>query len=174
MALKTDKDGNYILKNEKDVVRALKLMENLAIEIAEIEEKHGIRDMQTQAVELKKAATTYCVDNDVTEIELGNGRYGKLIEQGHNRRWILSRADLSGDDQLPKGFKSLKQILKKKFPDVGKRKAILSRITTRTVNPQGIQELITEGVLREKDVAPAYIEDAKAPYLRIYGEADEE
>lgn len=168
MALKRTKNGEYVLSSQKQVISALTLMADLADEITELEEEHGIREMKQDAVELKKAADRYMIENGISEIDLKDGRMAKVVESAHDRHWVLLDDELE-DDPIP-GAKSLRSILKKKFKgDKEAFKNIMARVSKRIADPDGIQEAIADGTLNENEIEAAFVEKEKKPYVRVYG-----
>lgn len=177
MALKRDKAGRYIVKTVKDATEALMLMQTLKKEIEELEEEHGIGDMRTDAVEAKKAAEAFMVDKQMDVINLPDGSYGRLRQDGYNRRWILE------DDELPSGSKAkslrklIKRSLKKRYKGKDRQqkeafKEIWSRVTKRVADTEGIDEVIAEGLLEETEISDAFVEDKKKPFLMVYENTD--
>jgi hypothetical protein len=169
--LKPGIDGRYFLKSEAQVKQALKKMEDLAVEIAELESKHGIIDKRHDALQLKTAAQNFMLEKELDAIELDDGRYARIVRSYTDRHWVLTKDDLPENTAIPSGFKSLRQILSKKF---GAKSAIFKSVwmtaTKRVADPMGIQELVREGRVSEEELAPAYIERERAPFLRIFGE----
>jgi len=167
MALTRRDNGEYVLKSQKQLKSALALMQELAEDISTIEKEQGIDEMRQDATELKRAATRYAVENGIEKIQLEGDQYAVLVRAGHNRRWLLNDNEI--ERSMPKGTKSLRSILKKKFPSKPKFVQVWKRVTKRVPDPEGIQECIDEGLLTEKEIAAAFVEDEKAPFLRIYG-----
>jgi hypothetical protein len=166
MALTRTQNGQYVIKSKPQLKAALVLMQELKDEISEAMKEHGIDEMQQDAVELKKAAEGYMTTKDIDEIQLTNGSYAKLIRGGYDRHWVLN------DSEIPEnapGVKSLRSILKKKFGGntLGYKDA-MRRITKRIPDAERIEEAVSEGLLTEKEIAPAFVEKEKKPYLRIF------
>jgi len=168
VALNMLKSGQYTIKTKKQAVEALQMMETLKAEIAELEAKYGISEMQQDATELKKAVTRYCEVNDIDRIDFTTNdvpMHGTLVS-GFDKKWLLTDEDLRSAGQ-PKGAKSLRRILRKKISPA-EFKQVWARVTKRVVDPEGINELVDEGMLDESDVAPALVEKPRASYLRIF------
>ena len=163
-------NGAYRVSNEKEAIQAISQMQRLEEEIQKFEEKHGIAEMRRNATELKKAAQRFCVESGVDVLNLPDGSYGRVITQGHNRRWILRTEDVPDGAT---GAKSLRAILAKKL---GKGtedfKEAWKRATKMVADPDGIEELVNDGIVSPNEIAPAYVEETKAPYLRIFGSND--
>lgn len=160
------KSGQFVVKSKAQAKAALLLMEELKNDIATLKREHGIDELEQDAVELKKAAEGYMVAKEVDEIQLDNGNYAKLIRGGYDRHWVLN------DSEIPEnapGVKSLRSILKKKFgtSTAGYRDA-MRRITKRIPDAEKIEEAVSEGLLTEKEIAPAFVEKERKPYLRLY------
>lgn len=160
------KSGQFSLKSKADVKNALKLMLELKDDIATLRAEHGIDELEQDAVELKKAAEGYMVAKGIDEIQLDGESYAKVIRGGYDRHWILLDSEIT--EQMP-GVKSLRSILQKKFgkSTQGYRDA-MRKITKRIPDAEKIEEAVSEGLLTEKEIAPAFVEKEKKPYLRIY------
>ena len=172
MALTRTLNGEYVLKNKTQLKSALLLMQELADDIEALRLKHGIQELEQDATELKKAATRYMEENEIDEVALEGGQYGKLVRGAYDRRWILSDDELT-EAELADGARSLRRILKKKFknsPD--KFKQAYAFVSKRVADPEGIQEAVSEGLVTEKEIAPAFVEKEKRPYLRVFGERE--
>jgi len=165
VALTMRNNGQYTIKSKKQAVEALQMMETLKAEIAELEKQYGISEMQQDAVELKKAVTAYCATNGIDRIDFDD-KHGTLVT-GFDKKWILTDEDLTAAGQ-PQGAKSLRRILRRKFRNAEDFKRIYARVTKRVVDPEGLDELVAEGVLDDSDIAPALVEKPRTPYLRIF------
>lgn len=165
-------DGH--LKSKAEVKRALKRVGQLAAEIAEVEERHDLAGKRAEAVALKKAATDYMVENEIETLELDKtGKYARLIQSAHHRRWVLRTEDLDGAAPPP-GFRSLRRILLNKFGAGSPNfKTAWKTATKQVPDPEGIQLLVAENFVTEKELAPAYVEEEKAPYLRVFGKGED-
>ena len=106
MALKRNKNGQYVLTSKKQVISALTLMAELSDEIAALMQKHEIQEMQQDAVELKKAADRYMIDKGINALDLGDGRLAKVVHSAHDRHWVLLDEELA-EERIP-GAKSLR------------------------------------------------------------------
>jgi hypothetical protein len=168
VALKILTNGQYVVKTKAQAVEALQMMETIKEEVAAIRKRHGMDDLEQDAVELKKAVTRYCTSNGVDRLDFTHDKshyHGTLIA-GFDKKWVLTNEDLASAGQ-PQGAKPLRSILKRKF-QAEEFKRIWARATKRVVDPEGIDALVSEGVLSEHDVAPALVEKPRTPYLRIF------
>lgn len=157
MALKRNGAGQYIIGTKAEAVRALTMLQTLQAEIAEIEEREGLDEMKQDAVELKKAATAFCADNDIDVLEIKKiGKVAKLIRAVNQKKWIGTKADMT--DEMDSKVKPLRSLVDKET---------WMQITTRVPDPAKIDEAVAEGKLLAKKIAPAYVETYKAPYLGI-------
>ena len=173
MALQRTINGEYVLKNKSQLKNALTLMQELSDDIVALMEKHGIQELQQDAVELKKAATRYMEENEIDEVQLDNGQYGKLVRGAYDRRWIFSDDELS-EAEMAGGARSLRRILKKKFKkNTTAFNAAIRAVSKRVADPEKIQDAVSEGIITENEIAPAFVEKEKKPYLRVFGERDE-
>jgi hypothetical protein len=171
MAVKALKNGQYKISSKADAVKALKMMQERSDEAQELMRENGITELMQEAAELKKAATAYCVANGITKLDMDDS-YASLREDAYDRRWIARKIDL-GELENPRGAVPLYDILKDKFvrgrkKQPAKFKEIWNRVTKRVVDPDALQEVIDEGLLDEDEIAAAFVEKTKAPYLRIY------
>jgi hypothetical protein len=173
VALKSNKNGTYTVTAKEDAVKALKLMAERQEAAQALMKKHKITELMQEATELKKAATEFCVAKGIEKLDLGDS-YAGLREDGYDRRWIVDKGELV-QFQLAGAANviDLKTILKKKFAKKGvsvtaEFKEVWKRITKRVVDPDALQEAIDDGTLDEDEIAPAFVEKKKAPYLRIY------
>jgi len=169
VALARKANGEYVLKSRQELVRALRMMQGLKLEIAQWKKENGIDEMEQDAVELKKAAERYMTSKGLDEIQLEGTSYAKLIRAGYDRRWILLDKDMP-DEAHPSAM-SLRRILKRHF-STDEFKAVWARVSKRVADPEGIQEVVDEGLITENEIAPAFIEKERRPFLRIYGERE--
>lgn len=169
MALKRAKNGQYVIKDKDEALRALKMMESLAEEIEEIRQANDIPEMEMDCVELKKAVTAWARDHGVQKIEMPEGHYYGLREDVNQRMWFATKDDIPDEANFPTGWKpqSALSILKKKYPK--NYKELFKRITKRVIDPVKLDEAVGEGVIDLEDLRPAYHETYKSPYMRRYG-----
>jgi hypothetical protein len=140
-------------------------------EIDEIKKESGIDEMELDCVELKRAVTAFMVENSLDRLNFKKGFHGTLVRATYGATWIGERSQLT--DDAPGYAVPLKELLTKKFkrsPD--KAKKMWLRLTTRIPDPIKIEEAIAEGVITVQDVAPAWWEKDKSPYLRIFSSDD--
>jgi hypothetical protein len=166
MGVKANDNYTYTVKTKADAVKALRMMKERSEEAQELMSEHGITELMQEATELKKAATAFCVAKGITQLDLGDS-YASLREDAYDRRWIATSKDMSELDAKPSGAVPLMTILKRSFGKEG-WKPVWMRITKRVVDPDALQEAVDEGLLNEDEIAPAFVEKTKAPYLRIY------
>jgi hypothetical protein len=168
VALKRLGNGMFVVGNKKQAIEALVAMKNLQNEIEEFKKENGIDEMETDAVELKKAATAYFAQNNIDELDLPDGSYAKLISQGYDRRWLWTQEEASETE----GAVGLRKVVFRKFKNKVQRAEIMERLTKRVVIPSAVDELVEEGLLDEDEIAASFVEKRKAPYLRIFGSRD--
>jgi ribosomal 50S subunit-associated protein YjgA (DUF615 family) len=157
MALKRNKNGQFIISSQAEAKRALEMLERLQSEIAELEKEHGIDEMKIDSVELKKAATNYLAAKGAESLKFGTGRIAKLVRAVNQKKWIGTKDELTQSDygQEVKPLRSL----------VNKETWML--ITKRVPDPEKIDQMVVEGDLKLKDIEAAYVETYKAPYLYL-------
>jgi hypothetical protein len=170
VAVKANDNGTYSIQTKKDAEKALRMMVELQEEVSALNKEHGITELMRDAAELKKAATAFCVAKGITKLDVGD-QYALLRQDGYDRRWIGTREEareLGTAEATP-----LRVILKEIFHGRDdKFKEIWMRVTKRVVDPDALQEVVDEGVLDEDEIAPAFVEKQKAPYLRLYGKEE--
>lgn len=168
MPLKMLDNGQYVVTNAKQAKEALNAMRELQSSIEEIEKENDLPEMRQDAVEMKKAVQRWMEQADKDQLQC-DGYHATLVRANYDGRWIGSDEDLVDADS-PEGAIPLKRILKKK---IGRPayKEVWARITKRVVDPSALDDVVAEGILSADDVAPAYVEKTKAPYLRIYDES---
>jgi hypothetical protein len=157
VALKRNKNGQFIISSQAEAKRALEMMETLQEEITDLQKEHGIDEMMVDCVELKRAATAYLADKKTNQLKFGKGRIAKLVRSVNEKKWIGTKADLE-DATEANGAKPLRSLVSKE---------VWMQITTRVPDPKKIDEAVAEGVITSKKIAPAYVETFKAPYLSI-------
>lgn len=168
MALKMLDNGQYVVKNAKQAKEALGAMRELQASIEEIEKENDLPEMRQDATEMKKAVQRWMEETEADQLQC-DGYHATLIRGNYDGRWIGTDEDLV-DANSPDGAIPLRRILKKKFDKAG-AKEVWQRITKRVVDPDVLDEVVAEGILAADEVAPAYVEKTKAPYLRIFDES---
>lgn len=177
MALKRLANGQYVIGSKKEALSALTLFHTMQDEIDEIREKYGLREIEEDQIELKKAVTAWFISSGTEELEVPerDGMYGKLIEQGYDKRIIATDEELAEytDSDRPlvqEKVIPLRKVLVKKYGKGTKEfKEIWNRCTKRVADPTEIEKLIADGELTVKEVAKSYAEKKKTPYLRFFG-----
>jgi len=173
MALKPAANGEYNVRNLKEAKEALQLMRAIAEEVREIYEEHGITQLQDDSTELKKAATRWAVASKTERIDFDSGFHATLVSQSYDPRYVATDEDMP--DELPEGRKviPLQTIIEKKFKSKvskpgSKAREVWFSITKRVIDREAIDQAVADGVFKVDDVAPAFVEKQKAPYLRIF------
>lgn len=167
MALTRTKSGQFQIKSKAQAKAALLMMQELKDEISTLRRESGLDELEQDAVELKKAAEGYMVTKEIDEIQLENGSYAKIIRGGYDRHWVLNDSEILEDAS---GVKSLRSILKMKFgPGTRDYRDAIRRVTKRIPDAEKIEYAVSEGLLTEKEIAPAFVEKEKKPYLRLFG-----
>lgn len=169
--LKRNVNGTYTVKTKDDAKKALLLSNELRKEIEQIEEDQGLLELRQDATALKQAATQFLAAKGIDGLDLGD-LYATLRRDAYARRWIATDEDLA---DAPEGAKSLRTILRKKFksnPD--KFKEIWRRITKPVAVAEEVQWLVDEGIVEEDEIAPAFVEKTKAPFVLINPKAEDE
>jgi hypothetical protein len=175
MGLKRLPNGQYDVTTEKQAKEALKVSQELTEEIAELQKEHGILEMMDDATELKKAVLRFAQTKGMRQINFP-GYHATLVEVPYASQIVGTKDDLPEGDA---GFKThkdgvipLRTIIFKKFKSKTKAKEIWKRATKRVVDSEAVDELVAEGILTVDEVAPAFIEKMKTPFLRVYKDAE--
>jgi|SRR5215467_7262522 len=146
---------------------ALTEMRSLKSEAERLMEEHGIKEKLEKADALKKAVTTWAVENEMDVINLGTGVYYRLRRDKYGGQWVATDDDVNVD--TPPAVVPLKTILKKKFPDKDRFTEVWYKVTRRSVDPEKLERAILQGDLTHEEVAPAFYEKEKSPFLMGYG-----
>lgn len=158
------------ITNLKEAQKALEKHRKVKDEIAALLKEHKIDTKMKQAEDLKKDATVWAIENDIDQIIL-NGAHATLVRQHFGGRWIAEDGDITEGD--PGTAKSLYAVIEERFKGritekgTKARKAWL-RITRRIVDPALIDAAVADGLFKSEEIADAYVEREKAPYLRIF------
>lgn len=177
MALKRLANGQYVIKSAKEAAAAMGLFQTLAEEVAALRQEHGITEIEEDQIELKKAVTQFMIDKSISDIKIPerDGMYGKLIEQGYDKRVIATQEELdeyqSGDAVLvsPDVIPLRKLFLKKFGKGTDEFKAAWKRATKAVADVPELEMMVGEEILSVKELAQCYAEKKKKPYLRIFG-----
>ena len=180
MALKRLSNGQYVIKTAKEAAAAMGLFQTLQEEVEEIREEHGLKEIEEDQVELKRAVTAYMLDKGVSDIKIPerSGMYGKLIEQGYDKRVIATAEELDdymadGKDLIAPDVIPLRKLFVKKFgKGTAEFKAAWKRATKPVADVAELEHMVAEGELTVKELAKCYAEKRKTPYLRIFGKGD--
>ena len=172
MALKVTEDGFIVIKSKKDAKAALTKFQNLKQERDELYEESGMKDMEEELVSLKAAVTKFMADNEVEQIQC-EGFHATLITGYHGGHWVATPDELADE---PEGINALSSIIEKKFKskisDKGsKARKVWLRITKRVVDHEAVEAAVADGTLKVKEIAPAWSEKEKAPYVRVFEDA---
>ena len=105
----------------------------------------------------------------MARIELGGGVYALLRRDKYGGQWVATSDDLAAD--IPTDVVPLRDILEAKFSKRPKTlKEMWLRITKRAVDVDALTREVADGNLTAEEIAPAYFEKEKAPFLRVYGD----
>lgn len=174
LALKPTKSGEYHIKTLKEAKEALVLFQSIKGELDEIREREGMAEMEQDGVELKKAVTRFAVSTKTERIDFDDGVHATLVSQFYGAEYIATVDEIPAS--LPENRKKvvpLQTIIEKKFKSKidekgSKARKVWMKITKRVVDKEAIDQLVAEGVFKVDDLAPAFVEKEKAPYLRIF------
>ena len=167
MAAKTKKSKKKITEIDSTKIAQRALKEHLALEaeIAKRTVEAGIPELAALSAEYKSLVTEWAVNEKVERIEIDDTHHATLISQFYDSRFIGTADDLTGEEA--KGVIPLRTLLRRQFGKEG-AKEIWHRVTRRVVDRELVEEVIAEGILTVDDVAPAFVEKQKKPYLRIF------
>jgi hypothetical protein len=133
-------------------------------ELDRLKRKHGITDLETELVDEKIAIENQAIEGGLKRIEFDGG-HATLVESSYDSRYISTKEDIRGDEGVR--VTPLRTIIFNKFKD-DKAKKLWLKITRRVVVPHKLEQAIAEGHLTIEEVAAAFVEKAKKPYLRVY------
>jgi hypothetical protein len=154
--------GN-VIKYKTDAVEALAEATRLKEEAEALMQEHGITEMLEAAEELKKKATAFAASKGIDQLDLPDGRYGKLIQAVGERIWVGTKKD------IPEGagakIKPLKSLVSKE---------VWMKITKRVPDPELIEQAVSDGAVTLDEIEPAYFEKMRAPYIRVFGSSNGE
>jgi hypothetical protein len=175
MKLLPNKNGTYTIKTAEEARTAFKLHLKREEQIAKKMSEAGIVKLMDESKELKKAASEFQIKKKLDRIELPDGRYAKRVVGGYDKRFIATDDELEAElGSFPDGARSLESILTEKFASKPKRRAkIWARVTKTTVDKTALDAVVSEGLLSAEELAPAFVEKEKQPYVRIYGSGEE-
>lgn len=172
MAVKKKKQRNPFeiptvkpITNAKQAAKALKQHMDIEAEISHRIEDAGIHELTSRSQEIKAAVTEWAVESETARIEIDDAHHATLIAQFYDSRFIGTAEDLRGDEKA--GVIPLRTILRKKLGKV-RSKEIWMQVTRRHVDRDLLEEVISEGIISVDDVAPAFVEKEKKPYLRVF------
>lgn len=154
------------ISSYEELKAALASVQELQDDIVIRMEAAGIPALEAKKDALKKLATEYAVKEGIERVDFP-GAHATLIQQFFDGRFIGTEEDIRGDER--DGVIPLRQIIRRKFKgDTAKVKEVWNQVTRRVVDKDAVDEAISYGILTVDDVAPAYVERAKSPYLRIF------
>lgn len=164
-------------KVPNEILRTVREMEVLKLELAAKEQEHGITKLRQKIEQRKQKVKDFMVENDVDAIDFADGsrRYVKLIRQTFDRQVISDDRDreIVFGGVVGKDLKyTLKEIIEHKYGTIkSNRKArrLWLRVTRRIVDLPELEEAVSEGLLSVDEISPAYYERRKAPYIQTYG-----
>jgi len=177
MALKRLSNGQYVIKNAKEAAAAMGLFQTLVEEVEALREEHGIKEIEEDQIELKRAVTAYMIEKEISDIKIPDrdGMYGKLIEQGYDKRVIATSEELEdyvrdGKELVAPKVIPLRKLFVKKFGKGTKEfKEAWKRATKPVADVAELEHMVAEEILTVKELAQCYAEKKKTPYLRIFG-----
>jgi len=168
MALKRNKNGTYTVKTEPQAREALIEMREINEQIALILAQNGVTDLEAKANALKSAATEYCVTHDVETIPLTTKVYARLRKDRYGGTWVSTSDDVT--EETPVDVHPLREILKAKYKkDSVKFRDVWYAISKRVVDTTKLEKAVAEGTLTAEEIAPAFYEKDKKPFLILYG-----
>jgi hypothetical protein len=149
---------NPPIKTKADAISALEVSTELKEAAEALMQEHGITEMLETAETLKKKATEYAASKGIKKLDLPDGRWGTLITSVHERVWVGTKADMP--ENAGAEVKPLKSLVPKE---------VWMKITKRVPDPEKIDAAVSEGLVTHDQIAPAYFEKMKAPFIRVFG-----
>lgn len=174
MALKILNNGFVQIKTQKDAKEALSAFRDLKAEIDALKEESGLNELEKDAMAYKAAVQNFMKEKDVEQIQC-DGFHATLIKGAGSSRWITDEDDLTGNETDRNA--TLKECIEKKFKSKVTEKGSKARkawmkITRRVADPSAIEEAVAEGLIDVDDISPAWVETPRAPYVRVFEDAD--
>lgn len=174
MGLKVHDNGFVEITNEEDALEALNRFRELQEAIKEIREENDMDAMEKDAVAYKAAAQEFMLRTDQEHIE-GDGWHGTIVKGSGTSHWIETEDDIP--ENARDDVDSLDAIIERKCESLisekgSKARKLWMKMTKRVVDPVAIEELVNEGKLDVDEIAPAWYETPRAPYLRIFEDGD--
>src|SRR5262245_368372 len=168
MATAKRKVAPGLVKTEAEAKRALLKYREIKDDIAVRMAAAGIPELEEQADELRRQATDWAVKSDKETISLGGTLYARLRRDKYGGTWMATDNDVTA--YTPVNVMSMRANLKKKYAkDAAQFREVWNRVTKRAVDPEKLDRVVQEGVLTADEIAPAYYEKDKKPFIQIYG-----
>jgi hypothetical protein len=172
MALKVLDNGYVEIKTQKDALAALQAFRDLKSEIDQVKEESGLNELEKDAMAYKAAVQNFMISKELDQLQ-GDGFHGTLVKGHGSSRWITDEGDLTGDEA--DHAMSLRVIIEEKFGEKvtkpkSKARRLWLKITKRIADTDAIEEAVNDGELTVDEIAPAFVEKDRAPYLRIFSD----
>jgi hypothetical protein len=152
--------------------RAERLLIQRVTQEAKIElarKKAGLPAMEKKLEKIKAELVQVMDEGGIDQVE-GSGFHATLIRANYGSMFIATDDDLRALDEIPEDRKliPMRTILKRKFKDKAVFREVWNRITKRVIVVEALEEVIAEGLLTVDEIAPAFIEKQKKPYVRVF------
>jgi len=145
----------------------LERLVNTQIKLNEARRKLGIPKMEAEIDLLKSRLVDYMIEHEEEKLN-GHGHHATLVQGFHGAHFVGTKDELAELEISPdRKITPLRTIIYKKFSkDIAVD--LWMRVTKRVVVKEAVEEVIAEGLLSVKDVAPSFVEQAKKPYIRVF------
>jgi len=170
MALKVLDNGYVEIKTQKQALEALQRFRDLKAEIDEVKKESGLDELEADAMAYKAAAQNFMIGKDIEQLQ-GDGWHATLVKGHGSSRWIATDDDIQGDER--EGVESLQTIIERKFKSKitskgTKARRVWLKITKRVIDTDAIEDAVGHGTFTVDDISPAFVEQERAPYLRLF------
>lgn len=163
-------NGFVEIKTQKDALEALKRFRELKEGIEEIRAENDLDAMEKDAAAYKVAAQGFMLRSNIDSIQ-GDGWHGTVVRSSGTSHWIETEDDIpeNARDDVESLDTIIERKTKSKISEKGsKARKLWMKMTKRVLDPEAIEELVQEGKLKVDEIAPAWYETQRAPYLRIW------
>lgn len=164
-----------LIRNDKEAQKAVEAAGRLVEQIDKLRRESGLVEKEA-AYEALRAALKGWQDYNTEKQDRDDVRSGSwkslLIRPTKRFFWLShseklpelppeSQAEIKSGAIIP-----ISQIVVEKFGNSGVS-AIMERITKRVLDPEGLDQVVKEGLLSADDIEPALIEYPSTPYVKI-------
>src|SRR5262245_34491598 len=164
-------------KAPKYTTKAISLLNDLVQVNAAIEtarKKAGLPALEASKDALKSELTALMIQHSMEQVGT-DGAHATLVQATYGGKVLATSEDFRDLDEIPtdRPIMPLREIIKMKFGAIkagSKSLEIWKRVTKPVVRMDALDEVVSEGLLTVDEIAPAYIEKQKRPYVRVFND----